>query len=299
MFRYAFARALQEKCSESMTLSFQQVDALKGNAPGWENSLRYFQVKPFKIYEGQQKLMFSMTNPIQKLACVVHYLGLRKFSTDKMQEQYNYQCKFQPLLNRLGIYWMRQGYYDFKIGHTKNKLVSGSFESPRYFDAIRNKLLDEFTPIYSPLNKNREIYGIIEKLNSVCVTVRRGDFVDNPVNKRIHDLCTKEYFYKAMDIISSKINEPVFIVFSDDIDWVKNNMQFKYKVFFESGSDPIWEKLRMMYSCKHFILSNSTFSWWAQYLSRNPNKTVISPSRWFNNNFKSFLISDDWIKILV
>lgn len=67
----------------------------------------------------------------------------------------------------------------------------------------------------------------------------------------------------------------------------------------EDGTDPVWKKLRLMSACKHFIISNSTSSWWAQYLSRNDNKIIVSPSRWFNNDYESPLIGKNWIKILV
>ena len=63
------------------------------------------------------------------------------------------------------------------------------------------------------------------------------------------------------------------------------------------GTDPVWEKLRLMSACKHFVVSNSTFSWWTQYLSKSENKIVVSPSRWFNNDYESPLIGKDWIKI--
>ena len=66
-------------------------------------------------------------------------------------------------------------------------------------------------------------------------------------------------------------------------------------MYYEDGTDTVQEKLRMMYSCKHFVISNSTFSWWAQYLSRNPNKIVVSPNRWYNSRFQTALIGKDWI----
>lgn len=80
------------------------------------------------------------------------------------------------------------------------------------------------------------------------------------------------------------IENPVFFMFSDDIEWVKNNIHTECVTYYEDGTDPVWEKLRLMSACKHFIVSNSTFSWWTQYLSANENKVVVSPSRWFNEH---------------
>ena len=84
-------------------------------------------------------------------------------------------------------------------------------------------------------------------------------------------------------------------MFSDDIEWVKNNIYTGCVTYYEDGTDPVWEKLRLMSACKHFVVSNSTFSWWTQYLSKSENKIVISPSRWFNNDYESPLIAKDWI----
>jgi hypothetical protein len=101
-------------------------------------------------------------------------------------------------------------------------------------------------------------------------------------------------------VIKQKVQNPVFFLFSDDVDWVKTNVQTgECETYCEDGTDPVWEKLRMMSMCKHFIISNSTFSWWAQWLSTNDNKIVISPSRWFNNDYQSPLIDSNWITIKV
>ena len=111
-------------------------------------------------------------------------------------------------------------------------------------------------------------------------------------------VCDKDYFLKAMDEAKKRISNPTFIFFSDDIEWVRENIHCDVPCYYESGKDPVWEKLRLMYSCKHFIISNSTFSWWAQYLSRNENKIVIAPDRWSNNlEEHSMLLDDSFIKI--
>ena len=91
-----------------------------------------------------------------------------------------------------------------------------------------------------------------------------------------------------MKKITEQVENPVFYVFSnssDDINWIKENYDFSdYNVEYVDLNNPDYEELRLMYSCKHFIISNSTFSWWAQYLCENENKIVIAPSEW-NRHF--------------
>jgi hypothetical protein len=108
-----------------------------------------------------------------------------------------------------------------------------------------------------------------------------------------------KYFEIIREQIKKKVKNPVFFTFSDDIEWVRNNMNFgdNTKIYYESGNDPVWEKLRLMYNCKHFVISNSTFSWWAQYLSRNKDKIVIAPSRWRNYDSVLGIYELHWILV--
>ena len=133
----------------------------------------------------------------------------------------------------------------------------------------------------------------------MCVSIRRGDFLDKRFKNEFY-ICDEEYFTKAFKVVKEKVEVPVLIFFSDDIEWVRENIKTELPSYYESGTDPVWEKLRLMYSCKHFVISNSTFSWWAQYLSRNEQKVVISPERWFvdeEKNRQCRLIQDNFIKI--
>ena len=126
-----------------------------------------------------------------------------------------------------------------------------------------------------------------------------GDFVKNNSIKSLTNVCSKKYFYDGIKYMQKKLEQPVFIIFSDDVIWCKRNLELPDNTYFEDGTDPIWEKLRLMYSCKNFIISNSTFSWWAQYLSRNDNKIVVAPSRWRNFEMPNDIYEDNWIKINV
>ena len=159
--------------------------------------------------------------------------------------------------------------------------------------------MEEFTPKQPPRSENEALYNIINSTNSICVSIRRGDYLYDEFKSKFF-VCDKSYFDHAIKMANELISNPVFIFFSDDIEWVKENIKIDAPSYYESGNDPVWEKLRLMYSCKHFIISNSTFSWWAQYLSRNTNnKIVISPDHWFNvkNAPLSPLIANEFIKI--
>ncbi len=166
-----------------------------------------------------------------------------------------------------------------KFSSSKDIQVFGNFEHYYYFDAIRDLLLDEYTPKHELLSKNINLMNEIKNTQSVCVSIRRGDFLSDK-HKDVFSVCTPEYFVEAMHRMRAQIPDCKFFIFSDDVQDVKNNFKFPYEVEYESGDDPVWEKLRLMYSCKHFIISNSTFSWWAQYLSRNDDKIVYAPTPW-------------------
>lgn len=152
-------------------------------------------------------------------------------------------------------------------------------EHYKYFDDIRDIILQELTPVHDVLPHNISLLNDICSSGSVCVSIRRGDFL-SPKYKKSFNVCSEEYFVKAMNALHDEIPECKFFIFSDDVDDVKRNFHFPFDVTYERGGDPVWEKLRLMYSCKHFIISNSTFSWWAQYLGRNENKIVYAPDPW-------------------
>ena len=97
--------------------------------------------------------------------------------------------------------------------------------------------------------------------------------------------------------MSKAFPDAVFIIFADDIKWAKQMLRNNEKFIFEEGEYDICEKIRLMSNCKHFIISNSSFSWWAQFLSSNRNKMVVSPNRWYNDKNDFRLLHPDWYKI--
>lgn len=300
-FRYAVTRALQIKYypNEEMVFSFDQINQAGKTDQSFYNVLDDFNVSNYSVYKKNGKVIFNESSIRQKFYCIPYYLGMINIKPEQMNKQVEYEKKWHKKLEKIGIYWFRRGGWELQKSSSSNIFVSGCFEDPSYFNDIRDILLLELVPKHSLLEKNKNMMKNIQKTNSVCLSVRRGDFESNGEVKKLQSVCDRDYFEAAIQAIKENVENPVFFMFSDDIEWVKKNIHTDCLTYYEDGDDPVWEKLRLMSACKHFILSNSTFNWWTQYLSVNDKKIVVSPSRWFNNNYVSPLIDKDWIKISV
>ena len=99
------------------------------------------------------------------------------------------------------------------------------------------------------IQKNREMMCKIQQTNSICLSVRRGDFESNAEVKKLQSVCDRKYFEEAIQVIKNNVKNPVFFMFSDDIEWVKNNIYTGCVTYYEDGTDPVWEKLRLMSAC--------------------------------------------------
>lgn len=297
MFQYATMRALQERYypNEKLNLSFRFTTRGGKAEEGFCNQLGVFRLNRGKIvFDQKASLDFR-----QKVLLFRYFLERKIIKVFSSKASYNlkkrdYEKRIQWKYNKRGLYLFSYGYYDFKKSSKKNKFSLGFMESPKYFDDIRDLLLDEFTPIEPPSKANNNLYKEIKNSNSVCISIRRGDYLSDRF-KASALVCDGEYFDQAIELAKKKIKDARFVVFSDDIDWVKKNMNFPEGTLYESGKDSLGEKIRLMYSCKHFVISNSSFSWWAQYLSRNEKKIVIAPSIWRKVGYDGRdLYNDKW-----
>lgn len=292
LFRYAFARKIQILTGRKLFIDFHRVYEEKGDF--WENSLKRFKVTEYEEVKDKKILKKNMSL-IQKI--IYFWYKSCSFILKKNKEkQKAWQMKKQPLLNRFGFCFLELGYFDYDVEKLKkNKFIyiCGSFESPKYFDDIRNELLEEFEPKSHIKEENKMLIEKIRNSESICVSVRRGDFL----NLNFYNVCNNQYYSKALNYFKKIYSNPTFVFFSDDIEWCKENLKVdNCECLYETGKDDVAEKLMVMKQCKNFIISNSTFSWWAQYLSVEKNKKIVSPSRWYNSKMESDLIDkENWI----
>lgn len=210
-----------------------------------------------------------MKMPItSKILFIYNRLRTRSFNNRRRND---FERKCMNLFNKNGLFLLNDGYYPLPKSLPKNTFFDGYFQSPSYFDDIKRELLNELTPKRKLSEKEIEFLEEIQDSESVCVTIRLGDYLNNST----HQVCTKEFFEEAMDKMKEMHPNCKFYIFSDEIEKAEKIFNFKYPVVFDSGKTEDIISLKIMSNCKHFIISNSSFSWWAQYLSQYKIKQLL------------------------
>lgn len=181
----------------------------------------------------------------------------------------------------------------------KNAYFEGYFQTEKYFKHLRKRLLHDFTLQIPFDSKNFQLLENIQKTNSVAIHIRRGDYLSPAVSLALLDV---DYYRKAIDYIASRVENPHFYIFSNDFDWVRENIKSGYAQTIVDINDEShgYFDLELMRQCKHNIIANSSFSWWAAWLNENSDKIVIAPSVWFKPTAKECfddMIPDEWIKM--
>jgi FkbM family methyltransferase len=209
-------------------------------------------------------------------------------SVKHLQRHVEQQFHFDPKFNQLGA----------------NVYLDGYFQSPRFFEPVQAEVRRTFKSFATPLNAEQQ--ALAEKISacqSVCLNVRRGDYVANPVANSFHGVCDESYFHPAVAAIRQRVPDPHFFIFSDDVEWCRtanltNGAPFTL-VPHNFAGDRFGAYLQLMTACRHFILPNSSFGWWAAFLSSAPDKIVIIPEPWFDNpvNNTVDLFPAGWIRL--
>jgi hypothetical protein len=183
---------------------------------------------------------------------------------------------------------------------TEDCYLSGYWQSEHYFDAFQHTIRNDFT-FREPLQgKNAELALIISKTHSISLHVRRGDYVSDSKTGHIMDICSLEYYRKAIDYIAERIECPIFYVFSDDIAWVRQNLSMNFPCTYidHNVQAESYRDMQLMSLCQHHIIANSSFSWWGAWLNPSPNKLVVAPKTWFRNgNDDKDLIPAEWVRL--
>jgi hypothetical protein len=180
--------------------------------------------------------------------------------------------------------------------------LDGYWQSEKYFTSIEDQLRNDLC-LSIRLNTAQAVLAgqINQDPFAVALHVRRGDYVADPATTAFHGLCSIEWYQQAADLILKQVPSAHFYIFSDDYEWVKNNLKLPVLMRFIEPSPDGQEAidLHLMSLCQHNIIANSSFSWWGAWLNANPNKIVIAPQRWFaaGHQDTSDLIPEKWIRL--
>lgn len=193
--------------------------------------------------------------------------------------------------------------YDSLVLSLKDNIyLKGYWQSEKYFKEIEHIIRKEFSFKSKLDNKSLILANKINTSNSICLNVRRTDYVTNQDTNKLLGNMNLNYFQNAYKVIIEKVINPYFYIFSDDIEWCRNNLKLKSQHEFighEYAGYKFSSYLQLMIKCKHFIIPNSTFAWWAAWLSANDNKIVIGPDKWFRdkNMNNNDILPNSWIRI--
>ncbi|SFH53637.1 Glycosyl transferase family 11 [Lachnospiraceae bacterium NLAE-zl-G231] len=174
-------------------------------------------------------------------------------------------------------------YYKKDIFDKLNLYLNGYWQSEKYFFDIREVLIDEFKFPSMESELGEKYKNEILFTNSVSIHIRLGDYLDHP--DIYGGICTRDYYYRAIEYIKKQIVNAHFYVFSNDIIAAKDMFQGTEFTFIECENirQQGLRDLELMSLCKHNIIANSSYSWWGAWLNENREKCVIAPRKWLND----------------
>lgn len=192
--------------------------------------------------------------------------------------------------------------YDERVlSQEGNVYLDGSWQSERYFVKIRDTILKDLTVKTPPSSRNLELLQEIQKKNSVAIHIRRQDYVNNPKTLEFHGSCSIEYYKKCIAMMCERVPDPTFFIFSDDPAWAEQNIKTGHSSVYinNNGKENGQEDLRLLSNCSHFIIANSSFSWWGAWLSTNRDKIVLVPKPWIRSKELTVkdMIPSSWVEV--
>ena len=270
MFQYALSLALanESNCNVYYDLSFYEEEN-QLNSPTVEEMLNNPELSKFNA-----KRKFSLKN------FNINYQTADKEKIERCTSKID-----GNVIKEVGIQNFNNGKHEYILDY---------FETLELFDyeKYRDTFTREFTIKVDMDEKNKEMLKNIKDTDSIAVHIRRTDHGGL-------GFTSLKYYDKAVNYMVSKVESPHFFVFSDDLNWVKENFKLDYPhtvVDINSDSTNYFD-FELMKNCKHHIIANSTFSWWAAWLNPNKEKIVIAPTPWFQWSERNEMMPKDWVRI--
>jgi hypothetical protein len=187
-----------------------------------------------------------------------------------------------------------------KLINGASVLVEGYWQSPLYFKEFEPQIREDFKLIDSVEfadEKIRQMLYFIRSSNSVLINVRRTDYLKTD----FFGVKGIEYISKAKSLIDSKVKDAHYFIFSDDVEWCRENIVIDNMTIVDHSykGNKFGYYFQLMANCKHFIIPNSSFAWWSAWMNIRKDKIVVAPKQWFADRSinTNDLIPSDWLRI--
>ena len=293
-FEYAAARAYQLRFAPDKKLVLN-IGRMKGMIGRIGGTPRDFEIGRLSI--ANRKVLPRWRTLLCDIAFMMRRIprNLREKRLDKRLPQ-----------QKVGIFRGNSIYGFTELEESKRVGIffKGYFQNFRYFSGIEEELRSEFAAAGEPSAENAAILQDIQQSESVCVHIRRGDYL-NPEWSFLN-ICNEQYYRDAMKMIAERVAHPVFYVFSnaaEEVEWIRENYHLgDYDIRYMTQGNCVTKDYRLMCACRHFVISNSTLSWWVQFMGTAPDKIVAAPPCWHlrgNDNATDALYMENWNLISV
>lgn len=289
MFTLAYARTLSLMFNEKIYIDCSSYKTYK---------IRPFSAKNLKIIDCVNYIEdanLSIWDKIYLKITSKTYRMIEKIKREIAKQGGMGKKVFQILAKHGLFYNLDMWYYDIPYYNYRLKHIYGYFQSHKYFGKYTELIKDELKVKTGPTKFERKMLKEITSCNAIGISIRLGDDYLNSNS----NVCKEDYYQRGMDYVYRKNRDAVFFIFSDRIDRVKERFRFNYPVTYIEGFKD-YESLRLLYSCNHFVIANSSFSWWGAFLAAHEGKIIVAPNRWFPSlKRKPDLYLDDMVLLEV
>ncbi len=283
LFQYAIGRSISVRLGVPLTLDLAWFEEVKA-AGGVVTTIRKYALEPYGL--------------AVSTSCETRQAGKFERVAAKLSTIVGRYIPAHLLV--AGVYHERSFSFDAKVFSLSAPIgLDGYWQSHRYFDEIADLLRLDIGVPQNVSAASLEFADLIKSTDAIAVHIRRGDYVSNQNASATHGICSAEYYQEGLVQVARGLNNPHCFIFSDEPDWVKNNLNFAMPntVVDINSLDLAHEDLWLMSLCHRFVIANSSLSWWAAWLSISPRKIVVAPRKWFADETKdtSDLIPVDWV----
>lgn len=177
-------------------------------------------------------------------------------------------------------------------------VLEGTWQVEDYFREIRSAIINSFI-FKAPRDKiNKDLIKSIRSKNAVSIHIRRGDYLHSVWEQSHLVIKDNTYYLKAVDHIMKNVENPFFFIFSDDLQWARENVKPANCIYVDHNKNSkSYIDMYLMSLCKHNIIANSTFSWWGAWLNKNEEKIVIMPGQWVHGLPCSGIYAKGWLRM--